>query len=58
MLRELLLAIGIPLLLLLLAELARDAAHAQDIARGQSPTGQLSAVPAVLVDGQDRHKLQ
>jgi hypothetical protein len=34
-----------------------DAAHAQDIARAQHPTGRLSAVPAELLDGQDRHKL-
>ncbi|MEY4807478.1 MAG: hypothetical protein RLZZ206_1867 [Cyanobacteriota bacterium] len=31
-----------------------DAAHAQDIARAQHPTGRLSAVPAELLDGQDR----
>ena len=36
---------------------ALDAAHAQDIARSQHPTGRLSAVPAELLDGQDRHKL-
>jgi hypothetical protein len=36
---------------------ALDAAHAQDIARAQHPTGRLSAVPAELLDGQDRHKL-
>ena len=36
---------------------ALDAAHAQDIARVQHPTGRLSAVPAELLDGQDRHKL-
>ena len=35
----------------------RDAAHAQDIARAQHPAGRLSAVPAELLDGQDRHKL-
>ena len=34
-----------------------DAAHPQDIARAQHPTGQLSAVPADLVEGQDRHQL-
>ena len=33
------------------------AAHAKDIARAQHPTGRLSAVPAELHDGQDRHKL-
>jgi hypothetical protein len=52
MLRELVLAIGIFLQGLLLAELALDAAHAQDITRAQHPTGRLSAVPAVLIDGQ------
>lgn len=36
---------------------ALDAAHAQDIARAQHPTGQLSAVPAELLHGQDRHQL-
>jgi hypothetical protein len=36
---------------------ALDAAHAQDIARAQHPTGRLSAVPAELLEGQDRHKL-
>ena len=36
---------------------ALDAAHAQDIARAQHTTGRLSAVPAELLDGQDRHKL-
>ena len=36
---------------------ALDAAHAQDIARAQHPTGRLSAVPAELLDGQDRHRL-
>ena len=36
---------------------ALDAAHAQDIARAQHPTGRLSAVPAELPDGQDRHQL-
>ena len=36
---------------------ALDAAHAQDIARAQHPTGRLSAVPAELLDGKDRHKL-
>lgn len=36
---------------------ALDAAHAQDIARAQHPTGRLSAVPAKLVEGQDRRKL-
>jgi hypothetical protein len=34
-----------------------DLAHAEDIARSQHPTGRLSAVPAELLDGQDRHKL-
>jgi len=36
---------------------ALDAAHAQDIARAPHPTGRMSAVPAELLDGQDRHKL-
>jgi len=36
---------------------ALDAAHAQDIARAQHPTGRLSAVPAELLDSQDRHKV-
>ena len=36
---------------------ALDAAHAQAIARAQHPQGRLSAVPAELLDGQDRHKL-
>jgi len=36
---------------------ALDADHAQDIARAQHPTGRLSAVPAELLEGQDRHKL-
>ncbi len=36
---------------------ALDAGHAQDIARAQHPTGRLSALPAELLDGQDRHKL-
>jgi len=36
---------------------ALDAAHAQDIARAQHPAGRLSAVPAELIDGQDRHEL-
>ena len=36
---------------------AMDAAHAQDIARARHPKGRLSAVPAELLDGQDRHKL-
>ena len=36
---------------------ALDLAHAEDIARSQHPTGRLSAVPAELLDGQDRHKL-
>ena len=36
---------------------ALDAAHAKDITRAQHPTGRLSAVPAELLDGQDRHKL-
>ena len=36
---------------------AMDAAHAQDIARAQHPTGRLSAVPAELVEGEDRHEM-
>ena len=36
---------------------ALDAAHAQDIARAQHPSGRLSAVPAELLEGQDRHEL-
>jgi len=36
---------------------AMDDAHAQDIARAQHPAGRLSAVPAELLDGQDRHQL-
>ena len=36
---------------------ALDVAHAEDITRAQHPTGRLSAVPAELLDGQDRHKL-
>jgi hypothetical protein len=36
---------------------ALDAAHAQDITRAQHPAGRLSAVPAELLDGVDRHKL-
>jgi hypothetical protein len=36
---------------------ALDTAHAEDIAHAQHPTGRLSAVPAELLDGQDRHKL-
>ena len=36
---------------------APNAAHALDIARAQHPTGRLSAVPAELLDCQDRHKL-
>jgi hypothetical protein len=36
---------------------ALDAAHAKDITRAQHPTGRLSAVPAELLDGQDRHRL-
>jgi len=36
---------------------ALDAAHAQDITRDQHSTGRLSAVPAELLHGQDRHKL-
>lgn len=36
---------------------ALDAAHAQDIARAQHPSGRLSAVPAEVLDGQGRHKL-
>jgi hypothetical protein len=35
---------------------ALDADHAQDITRAQHPKGRLSAVPAELLDGQDRHK--
>jgi len=35
---------------------ALDAAHAQDIALAPYPKG-LSAVPAELLDSQDRHKL-
>lgn len=34
-----------------------DAGHAQDIGRVQHPAGRLSAVPAELLDGQDRRKL-
>jgi hypothetical protein len=36
---------------------ALDAAHAQDIARTQHPQGRISAVPAELLDGHDRHQL-
>ncbi|MCP9904543.1 hypothetical protein KBY85_10410 [Cyanobium sp. BA5m-10] len=36
---------------------ALDAARAHDIAQTQHPTGRLSAVPAELLDGHDRHKL-
>ena len=36
---------------------ALDAGHAEDIARALHPTGRLSAMPAELLDGQDRHKL-
>ena len=36
---------------------ALDAAHSQDITGAQNPTRRLSAVPAELLDGQDRHKL-
>ncbi|MCP9823314.1 hypothetical protein [Cyanobium sp. L1E-Cus] len=36
---------------------ALEAAHAQDIAKAQHPTGSLSAIPAELLDGQDRRKL-
>jgi hypothetical protein len=36
---------------------ALDTAHAQDIARAQHPTGRLSAMPAELLEGQDRHDL-
>ena len=36
---------------------ALDAAHAQDIARAQHPTGRMSAVPAELLEGQDHHQL-
>lgn len=41
------------------AEMAQalDAAHAQDIAHALHPTGWLSAMPAELLHGQDRHKL-
>jgi hypothetical protein len=37
--------------------MAFDAGHVREIARAQHPTGKLSAVPAELLDGQDRHKL-
>jgi hypothetical protein len=37
--------------------MAFDAGHAREIARAQHPTGKLSAVPAELLEGQDRHKL-
>ena len=36
---------------------ALDAAHAEDIARAQHPTGRLTAVPAELLEGQDHHQL-
>ncbi len=36
---------------------ALDAALAQDIVRAQHPTGRLSAVPAELLNGEDKHKL-
>jgi hypothetical protein len=36
---------------------ALDAAHAQDIARAQHPSGRLSAVAAELLDSQERHNL-
>jgi len=36
---------------------ALDSAHAEDISRSQHPTGRLSAVPAELLNGQDRHQL-
>ena len=48
---------AISIALLLLAASTLDAAHAQDITRAHHPTGRLSAVPAELLDGQDRHKL-
>ena len=34
-----------------------EAAHAQDTTRAQHPMGRLSAIPAELLNGQDRHKL-
>jgi len=34
-----------------------DVANAQDIGRAQQPTARLSAVPAELLFGQDKHKL-
>lgn len=37
--------------------MAFDAGHAREIARSQHPSGRLPAVPAELLDGQDRHKL-
>ena len=37
--------------------MAFHAGHAREIARAQHPTGKLSAVPAELLEGQDRHKL-
>ena len=36
---------------------ALNAAHGQVVARAHHPTGRVSAVPAELLDGQDRHKL-
>ena len=36
---------------------ALEAANAQDITRAQLPKGRVSALPAELLDGQDRHKL-
>lgn len=57
MLHELVLAVGIPLLVLPMAQLTLDVALAQDINQAQHPTGRLSAVPAELLDDQERHKL-
>ena len=37
--------------------MAFEAAQAREIARAEHPTGRLSAVPAELLDGRDRHKL-
>ena len=37
--------------------MAFDAGHAREIARAQHPTGRLSAVPAELVEGEDRHEM-
>ena len=36
---------------------ALDVPHAEDITRAQHPTGRLSAAPAELLNGVDRHKL-